>query len=190
MRRRVRLSWAAGIWALWYAIYRGYYALGGTGFLPGTIRPGQEDQFRLINLTGAVIIGITAVLPIVTLPLWARRGPRRWLLAMCWLIAVGCCMHALVDIVARTLSLAGVVRLEYPSIWMTVDARTADLQDLFFNEPWFLLEGLAFGALGWIALGPGRTRRWWTATALTAIAALLLLGVLTIAGVSAKMIVL
>jgi hypothetical protein len=189
-RRRVWLSWAAGIWALWYAIYRAYYAVGGTAFLPGSIRPGSETQFRLINLAGAAVIGIAAVLPIATLPLWSRRRPRRVLLAVCWLGAVGCCMHALVDIVARSLSLAGVVHLAYPSMWMTLDCRAADLQDLFFNEPWFLLEGLAFGGLGWIALGPGSNRRWWTATALTAVAGLLLLGMLTVTGVTGKVIVL
>jgi hypothetical protein len=191
IRRRVtRLSWAAGIWALWYAIYRGYYAAGGTAFLPGRIRPSAVDQFRLINLAGAVIIGIAALLPVAALPLWSRRRGRRLMLAVCWLVAVGCCMHALVDITQRALSLAGVVHVEYPSLWMSLDHRTADLQDLFFNEPWFLLEGLAFGALGWIALRPGRARRWWTATALTAVVALLLLGMLTVAGLTGRMTVL
>jgi hypothetical protein len=77
------------------------------------------------------------------------------LLAVCWLVAVGCSMHALIDIVQRVLSLAGLLRIEYPSsVWASIDRHAADLQDLFFNEPWFLIEGLGFGALGWIALGP------------------------------------
>ena len=62
-----------GVWALCYAIYRGYYAVGGTWLLPGTIRPGSEGQFRLINLAAAIIIGIAAVLPVAVLPLWSRR---------------------------------------------------------------------------------------------------------------------
>jgi hypothetical protein len=188
-RRLVRVSVAAGIWALWYAIYRGYYAAGGTAFLPGTILEGSEGEFRLINLVGAVIIGAAAVMSVVTLTLWSRRWPRRMLLALCWAVAVGCCMHALVSMTARVLSLAGMVHLDYPPLWATVDYRVADLQDLFFNEPWFLVEGLAFGALGWIGLGPGRPRRWWTATAVAAIAALLLLGILTVVGVIGKIIV-
>jgi hypothetical protein len=189
---RSRLVWvsvAAGIWALWYAIYRGYYAAGGTAFLPGTIRQGSEGVFHLINLLGVVVIGTAAVLPVATLRLWSRRWPRRMLLALCWIVAVGCCMHALVDMSERVLSLAGVVRLDYPPLWATVNYRAADLQDLFFNEPWFLMEGLAFGALAWIVLGAGRPRRWWAATALTAVAALVLLGMLTIAGVTGKVIV-
>ena len=49
-RLLTRVSVAAGIWGLCYAAYRGYYAAGGTAFLPGTIRPGSEGQFQLINL--------------------------------------------------------------------------------------------------------------------------------------------
>ena len=189
-RLRVSLSVAAGIWALGYAIYRGYYAAGGTAFLPGTIRPGSEGQFRLINLIGAIVIGTAAMLPVAALPLWSRCRLRRGLLAVCWVVAVGCCMHALVDTVERVLSVAGQVEIQYPSMWSTHDNRAADLQDLFFNEPWFLVEGLAFGALGWTALGPGQARRWWTATALAAIVGLLLFGMLTVAGVSPRMIIL
>lgn len=188
-RRLVWLSVAAGIWALWYAIYRGYYAAGGTAFLAGTIRPGYEGQFRLVNLTGAIVIGIAAVLPVAALPLWSRRWPRQVLLAVCWAVAVGCCMHALVDITERALSLAGVIEVKYPPLWATVNHRTDDLHDMFFNEPWFLIEGLAFGALGWIGLGRGRARTWWTGTALAAIAALILLGVLTMTGLVGRAII-
>jgi hypothetical protein len=39
-------------------------------------------------------------------------------------------------------------------------------------------------------LRPGRPRRWWTATALAAVAGLFLLGMLTVAGVTGKVIVL
>ena len=154
-RLLTRVSVAAGIWGLCYAAYRGYYAAGGTAFLPGTIRPGSEGQFQLINLAAVVVLAVAAVLPVAMLPLWARRGSRLVLLALCWVVAVGCCMHALIDMAQRVLSLAGLVHIHYPPLWATINDRAADLQDLFGNEPWFLLEGLAFGALGWIALGPG-----------------------------------
>ncbi|MFJ8582285.1 hypothetical protein [Micromonospora sp. NPDC093277] len=189
-RRLVRVSVAAGIWALWYTIYRGYYAAGGTAFLPGTIREGSQAEFRLVNLVGAVIIGVAAVLPVAILPLWPRRWPRRMLLALCWVVAVGCCMHALVAMTQRVLSLTGTVDIDYPPMWASVNHRVADLQDLFFNEPWFLVEGLAFGVLGWIGLGAGRARRWWTLSAVTAIVALLVLGVLVVAGVVGRTIIL
>lgn len=188
-RQLRRVTVAAAIWALCYAVYRGYYAAGGTAFLPGTIRRGSEGEFQLINLAAVVIVGVAAVVPIAVLPLWSRRGPRRMLLALCWVVAVGCWMHALIDMIERVLSLAGIVDIDYPPPWAAVDHRAADLQDLFGNEPWFLLEGLGFGALGWIALGPGRPRRWWAASAVAAIAALTLIGLLTVTGVVGKAIV-
>ena len=155
----------------------------------GTIRPGSEGQFQLINLVAVVVLAVAAVLPVAVLPLWARRGPRLVLLALCWVVAVGCCMHALIDMAQRVLSLAGLVHIHYPPLWATIDNRAADLQDLFGNEPWFLLEGLAFGALGWIALGPGRPRRRWAGSALAATGALTLVGLLSVTGVIGKVIV-
>jgi len=98
-------------------------------------------------------------------------------------------MHAVVDMTERALSLAGAVRVDYPPMWTTVDHRAADLQDLVFNEPWFLVEGLAFGALGLLHLRRGRPRRWWTGTALAAVAALFVLGMLTVAGLAPRVIV-
>jgi hypothetical protein len=190
-RRRllVRVSVAAGVWALCYAIYRAYYAAGGTVFLPGRVRPGSVAEFRLVNLAGTVVIAIAAVLPVAVLPLWSRRVPRLLLLGLCWVVAVGCCMHALVDMTERVLSLTGLVRIHYPPLWARVYRREADLQDLFGNEPWFLVEGLAFGALGWIALGPGRHRRRWVTAAVAGVAALVLLGVLSMVGVIGRFVV-
>jgi hypothetical protein len=157
--------------------------VGGTWLLPGTIRPGSEGQFQLISLAAAIIIGIAAVLPVAVLPLWSRRWPRLVLLTLCWVVAVGCCAHAVIDMTQRVLSLAGLVSIQYPQLWASVDRHAADLQDLFGNEPWFLLEGLAFGALGWTGLNRGPSRRWWVASAVTAIGALTLIGLLSATGV-------
>lgn len=191
-RTRLLLMWlsiAAAIWALPYAAYRAYYAAGGTEFLPGVIRVGSEREFQAINLAAAIIIGVAAVLPLAVLPLWSRRWPQRVLLALCWVVAVGCCMHAVIDMAERVLSLAGVLRIHYPPMWASVDFRDADLQDLFVNEPWFLIEGLVFGALGYVALGPGRPRRWWVGAGLLAIALLTAYGLLAATGVVGRSIV-
>ena len=114
IRVLARVSVAAGIWGLCYAAYRGCYAAGGTALLPGTIRPGSEGQFQLINLAAVVVLAVAAVLPVAMLPLWARRGSRLVLLALCWVVAVGCCMHALIDMAQRVLSLAGLVHILFP----------------------------------------------------------------------------
>ncbi len=92
---------------------------------------------------------------------------------MFWVIAVGCSMHAMIDAVQRVLSLAGLHDVRYPaSVWASIDTRAADLQDLCFNEPWFLFEGLGFALLAWIAMGPGQPRRVWIGSALAATGAL------------------
>lgn len=184
--RRVRrlvvgISWAAAAWGLGYAAYRGYYALGGTGFLPGTPAPG--GTFRRINATATVILLVAAILPVAALPLWSRRGLRPLLLAMCWLVAVLCGGHALIESAQRVLSLSGRLTIDYPaSVWASMDPRAADLQDLFFNEPWFLLEGLAFGALGWLNLTSRRGRRRWVASLVVAILVALAVGLLSATG--------
>jgi hypothetical protein len=64
--------------------------------------------------------------------------------------------------------------------------RAADLQDLLFNEPWFLLEGLGYAALGWIALGPGSRRRWWIGSAIAATTVLTVIGQLSATASSGK----
>jgi len=182
------VSVAVAVWSLGYTLYRSYYALGGTLLLPGT--PADPAQFRLINAAAVVILAIAAVLPIAMLPLWQRPRARPVLLAVCWVIAVGCIMHALIDSIERVLSLAGLLIIEYPAtVWASIDHRAADLQDLFFNELWFLLEGLGFGALGWIALGPGSRRRWWVGSASAAILVLTVIGLLSATGVIGKVII-
>jgi hypothetical protein len=182
------VSVAVAVWGLGYALYRSYYALGGTLLLPGT--PADPAQFRLINAAAVVILAIAAVLPITMLPLWQRPKARPVLLVLCWVVAVGCIMHALIDGIQRILSLAGLLIIEYPAgVWASIDHRAADLQDLFFNEPWFLLEGLGFGALGWIALGPGSRRRWWVGSGIIAILVLTVIGLLSATGVIGRVII-
>ena len=143
-----RTNWpacAASGSALVYAAYRAYYALGGTMGMFGT--PVSMHQWRVINGVGAAIILLGAVLPIAILPLWSHPRARLVLLALCWTVAVGCIMHGFIDDIQRVLSLAGVLKMDFP-FWATRNARESDLQDLFFNETWFLLEGLMWGALG------------------------------------------
>jgi hypothetical protein len=169
-----------------YAAYRAYYALGGTVGMFGT--PVSMSQWRLINGVGAAIILILAVLPVATLPLWQSRQARLVLLALCWVIAVGCVMHALVDATARILSLAGMLHIDFP-FFASFDRRESDLQDLLLNEPWFLVEGLLWGTLGWFRLASVRSRRLWVASGLVVTVTLTVIGVLSTVGVIGRFIV-
>jgi hypothetical protein len=183
---QVVVSLVASGWAFLYALYRSYYGLGGTVGMFGT--PVSQAEWRAVNLIGAAILLVIALLPIAALPLWPRPRVRPVLLALCWLLAVGFVAHALIDDIQRILSLVGVLQIDYP-VFATVNRRAADLQDLIFNETWFLVEGLLWGALAWISMGRSSARRWWTGTAIAAIAVLTLIGLLSAFGIIGKFII-
>ena len=182
IHRRLRIvSVAAAAWALLYAAYRAYYAAGGRFGMFGV--PSSDAQWRRINGVGAAILLVAAVAPPTMLVLRRRRAARAALHVLCWIVAVGCIMHALVDMTQCVLSLAGLLTIDRP-IWSTIDERQADLQDLLFNEPWFLVEGVLWAAIGWLAgIGRGQHPRRWLATGFGAIAALVAIGLLSATGV-------
>ena len=169
-------------WGLLYALYRGYYGLGGTAGMIGT--PASQVQWRTVNLAAAAVLLVAAVLPAVMLPWWRRARLRPLLLVLCWLVAVGCIMHGVIDDVQRVLSLTGVLDIRYPAAqWVTLDRHAADVQDLVFNESWFLAEGLLWATLGWLAIGRPARRRWWAGSGAAAVAALTAIGLLSAFGV-------
>jgi hypothetical protein len=186
----ITLAWAsraAAACAFGYALYRAYYAMGGTFGMFGIFVSGA--QWRLVNGVGAVILLIVAIMALATPAAWSRPALRTAVLALCWLMTVGFVMHAIVDVIQRLLSLSGLLTLDFP-LWLSVNRRESDLQDLLFNEPWFLIEGLLWGAIAWSAgLSRAPHRRWWVATAVIAIVALTINGLLAATGVVGKFIV-
>jgi hypothetical protein len=183
-RPRLRLAAALSLWGLWYAAYRAYYAFGGTVGRTGT--PVSESQFRTVNAVGATIILVAAVLPwLVVLSVRLRRA----LPVLGWVIAVGCCMHAVVDWTLRVLSLTGVHHTQLPAgVWVSYDRRVTDLQDVFFNEPWFFVEGVLWAALT-LSLVRRSRRGAWTISAVAGVAALAATGILSGLGVIGSFIV-
>ena len=118
--------------------------------------PVSATQYRTINAIGAVVILFAAVVPLVAVRAFPRVVP-----LLGWIVAVGCCMHALVDGALRVFSVIGVHPTQLPAtVWQSFDRRAADLQDLLLNEPWFLVEGLLWGALGLAFVTVSRRRRW------------------------------
>jgi hypothetical protein len=200
-RGRVAVSVATSACALLYAAYRGYYAFGGTAGMIGV--PRSWSEFRHLNAVAVGVLLVAAIIPLAALPLWRRPNPRRALLALCWVVAVGCVMHALIDDAQRVVSLAGGPAVAVPtSQWVSVDRHAADVQDLAFNEVFFLVEGFLWAALAVIGLGSprlvstslnstslGRTRRWWMASAAVGIAVLTAIGLLSAFGVIGRLIV-
>lgn len=155
-RRTARLLVA---WSAAYAAYRGYYALGGQVGIIG--RPASASQFRGINAAAVVVLLVAAVVPLIAASRPWGTVPRRTLVVLTAVAAVGCVGHAFVDVPLRVLSLTGVHPVSYPQdMWLSVDSRAADLQDVLFNEPWFAVEGLLWAALGLSMVLPVARRRY------------------------------
>jgi hypothetical protein len=155
-RRQRTIATALLVWALGYAAYRAYYAAGGQLGMIGL--PVSDAPFRGVNAVGAGIVLLGALLP----PVLVRAAPLRPAApVLAWIVGVGCCMHAFVDGTLRVMSLAGVHPTQLPSdFWQSFDRRAADLQDLLLNEPWFLVEGLLWIALGLSFIESSRRRAW------------------------------
>ena len=151
--------------------------------------PMSQQQWRLINGVAGALLFVWSFLPIALLNTWRRRRARPALLGLCWVVAVGCVSHALIGIVQRVSSLAGTLTISYP-FWQRIDRRQADLQALFFNEPWFLIEGVLWVAIAWGgALHESPRRRWWLGSAVAATAAMTAVGLLSAFGVIGQVII-
>ncbi|HEX5426720.1 MAG TPA: hypothetical protein VFX00_00190 [Pedococcus sp.] len=173
-RTQRAIATALTVWGVGYACYRAYYAAGGEIGMIG--KPMSDAQFRAVNAAGAGIVLLGALLPLVLV----RAAPLRPATpTLAWIVGVGCCMHALVDGVLRLLSLIGMHPTQLPAeLWQSFDRRTADLQDVLLNEPWFLVEGLLWVALGVASIQPSR-RRPWLASAAGACLLLTVVGILS-----------
>lgn len=181
-----RLPYLACAWALIYAMYRGYYALGGTIGMFGI--PVSNDLWRLINGVGALaLLGAAAIAALVP-RLQDRPRVRAILIGFGWVAFVGCVMHAVVNEVTRALSLMGVHSMDL-AFWATIDQRAADLQDLLWNEPWFFVEGVLWLAIAWRLLGSATGRRRFLATGVAAIVVLTAAGLLSAFGVTGRLVV-
>ena len=183
----VRTTRLAALWAFAYGIYRLYYALGGTFGTLGT--PVSHDQWIRINAIAAALLFAAALLPLLILRAWRNPKAQPFLLAIAWIIAAGCSTHALIGIPQRVASLAGVLTIEYP-FWLSIDRRMADLQALFFNEPWFLGEGMLWAAIAWAgALRKSARRRWWLGSAVGVTVVMTVVGLLSAFGVIGRWVV-
>jgi hypothetical protein len=190
MNNRLLIRWSivAAVWCFLYAVYRLYYAAGGTIGIFGT--PVSMAAWRRVNAVGGLILLCIAILPLILLPLW-RTSPRakRALFALCWILAVGGVQHALIGVAQRVLSLSGNLVMHFP-FWKTIDRRQSDLQALLFNEPWFLVEGLLWIAIAWYGgLRESHGRRAWLGSAAIAVMLLTLVGMLSTYGVIGRVIV-
>lgn len=159
-RALVWSGYAVFLWSIAYMLPHLYWALGGTAG-QALLRPSilELPQWELINwvasgfLTAAGCLGLAFVYH-------RQRGFLRWLLLA--IALAGCSLatsHGMYGIVNRILQIAGVAAVESAPFKLT--EHTYVVWDLVLFEPWFLIEGILLGLVGWYALDKPHHRQIW-----------------------------
>lgn len=136
-----------------------YWAVGGErGFF--LLRPSAVaiDDWRAINAVASVVL-LLPVMIALGLRRRASAGVRIALLGGALVGASIATAHGVYGIVYRILNLTGTINIDGDRA--TLDDTPWVLWDLLIFEPWFLVEGLLFFAVGWAATTTDATRRRW-----------------------------
>jgi hypothetical protein len=137
-----------------------YWALGGKLGL-SLLKPSvlELPQWELINWVASVFLTAAGFLGIAFVYL-RKRGFLSWLLLV--IALAGCSLaasHGIYGIINRILQIAGVAELE--SGPFNVNEHAYVVWDLILFEPWFMIEGILLGLVGWYYLDTPRHRRIW-----------------------------
>lgn len=163
LNRQRYLKWAGYavfVWSIGYMLPHLYWALGGTfGFF--TLKPevAVSPQLKMINWVASGFLTAVGFLGIIMIYLKERKFLSWLLLAV---ILAGCSVstsHGMYGVIYRILQITGVAELEAGPFNAKEHAYV--LWDLFFYEPWFLIEGILLATLGWCYMNKQRDRRIW-----------------------------
>ncbi|WP_261129602.1 DUF3995 domain-containing protein [Bacillus sp. Marseille-Q3570] len=153
-------GYAVFIWSIAYMLPHLYWALGGTIGLSLLKESVAEAAFwERINwiasgfLTAAGCVGIAFIYI-------RKQKVVSWLLL--GIALFGCSIatsHGIYGIFYRIFQMTGVVELE--SVPFNINEHSFVLWDLLLFEPWFMIEGILFGFLGWFYMNKPRNRRIW-----------------------------
>lgn len=168
--RSLQLSaMALAAWSVLYVVPHVYWALGGdAGF--SLLRPSATrlDEWEQINAIASVVLLLPALIAVGLVRHATRGWLRTGLLGASVVGASIAASHGLYGIVYRSLNLAGVVAVDGRTVSASDDPWV--LWDLVLFEPWFLIEGLLFVALGWTAHSTKASKRRWLVLCLIGIA--------------------
>jgi hypothetical protein len=153
-------GYAVFAWSIAYMLPHLYWALGGTIGL-SLLKPSVAalPQWQLINWAATVILTAAGLLGIA-LAFLKRRGILGW--SLLGVALAGCAIatsHGIFGIIYRMMQIAGAIELE--SGPFNNEEHTYVLWDLLLFEPWFVIEGLLLGILGWHYLNSPRRRQLW-----------------------------
>jgi hypothetical protein len=115
----------------------------------------------MINWVASVFLTTAGLLGLAFIYL-RKRGFLSWLLLA--IALAGCSLatsHGIYGIINRLLQIAGVAELE--SGPFNISEHAYVVWDLALFEPWFLIEGILLGLVGWHYLNKPRHRQIWLA---------------------------
>ncbi|WP_282943017.1 DUF3995 domain-containing protein [Paenibacillus sp. RC67] len=155
-------GYAVFIWSIAYMLPHLYWALGGK-MGGGILKPNivHSLDFEFINLIATVFLTVAGLIGIAFIYWNKGRVSSYMLLFISW---AGCSLsasHGIFGIIYRILQISGVVGLESGTFHINEDAYV--LWDLMLFEPWFLIEGILLGIVGWYFLKEARSRMIWLA---------------------------
>ena len=137
-------AYAAGAWALVFAVVHLYWALGGTVGLPNGMSVDMNPALFVIDVLAVPLCVVGALLALSLVRPWGRLFPRRLLLAGAWAVCALLIVHSAPTLVEGVLVVTGLRDAE-PSV--------LERWSLFVYEPWFFVGGILYGAAAW---GHGR----------------------------------
>lgn len=164
-RSLVWSGYAVGIWSFAYMLPHLYWALGGK-LGESILKPDlvYSIDFEWINGVASVFLTAAGLLGLAFIYFNRGRYTRYPLLFIAW---AGCSLsasHGIFGMVYRLLQIRGVVDLESGSFDIHKDAYV--VWDLVLFEPWFVIEGILLGIVGWFYLEKTRSRKVWLAACL------------------------
>lgn len=153
-------GYAVFVWSIFYMLPHLYWALRGTMGL-SMLKPSISEipQWEAINWAASVILTAAGFLGIAFIYL-RKRWPLSWLLLA--IALAGCSLatsHGIYGLFYRILQIGGVVELEAGPFNLNKNAYV--LWDLVLFEPWFTIEGILLGIVGWFYLNKPRSRQIW-----------------------------
>lgn len=163
MHRPRALVWSAYavlVWSIAYMLPHLYWALGGTLGL-SLLKPSvlELPQLKVINWVASVFLTAAGCIGLAFVYL-RSRGFIHW--ALLAIALVGCSVatsHGIYGMANRLLQMAGVASLESAPFNRSEHAYV--VWDLVLFEPWFLIEGILFGLVGWCYLTESYTKQIW-----------------------------
>ncbi|HMR66737.1 MAG TPA: DUF3995 domain-containing protein [Anaerolineae bacterium] len=170
-------GYAVFIWSIAYMLPHLYWALGGRLGL-SLLKPSvlELPQWEMINWVASVFLTAAGFLGLAFIYL-RKRNFLSWLLLAITL--AGCSVaasHGIYGIINRILQMAGVAELE--SGPFNINEHAYVVWDLVLFEPWFLVEGILLGLVGWSYLNQPRYKQIWLALCILGIIAGLVTGLL------------